>query len=75
MTRYKNLSGDSGVVGYDLGPDSITVHFRNGAAYLYNHAIPGPLHVEHMKSLAIAGRGLSSYISQVVKTRYAHKLR
>ena len=30
MPRYRNLSGQSGVVAYDTAPDSITLTFVNG---------------------------------------------
>jgi len=54
MERYKNLRGDSGIIGYEIGADSI---------------------IEQMKDLAIAGQGLNSFISKVVRKRYASKLR
>jgi len=71
---YKSLSGDSGVVSYDLGADSITLQFKDGAVYLYNYEKPGREHVERMKQLAIAGSGLSTYVSRQVKDAYARKL-
>jgi hypothetical protein len=75
MKRYRNLSGVSGVVAYEALDDEITVKFRNGDFYLYNHAEPGWQEVEDMKRLAVAGRGLSTYIAQRVKGRYARKWR
>ncbi|TXC88046.1 hypothetical protein [Paraburkholderia azotifigens] len=75
MKRYRNLSGSSGVVAYETTDDGITVKFRDGYFYLYNHATPGEQEVEEMKWLAVAGRGLSTYISQVVKDRYVRKWR
>jgi hypothetical protein len=71
MTPYKNLSGDSGVVAYEMGRDSITVEFRNSRRYVYDYGIPGRAHVEQMKALAVFGRGLSSYIAQEIKGKYA----
>ena len=75
MKRYRNLSGSSGVVAYEIADDAITVKFWEGDFYLYDYAEPGQQEVETMKGLAVAGRGLSSYISQVVKGRYARKWR
>lgn len=72
--RYESLSGDSGVVSYDLGADSITLQFKNGVVYLYNAEKPGKEHVERMKQLAKAGSGLSTYVSQHVKDAYARRL-
>lgn len=75
MERYKNLGGDSGVSAYEIGSDSITVQFNDGAMYLYNYASTGREAIETMKSLATSGRGLNSFISRSVKKRYASKLR
>lgn len=70
---YRNLSGNSGVLAYAVGPTSITVRFRNGDTphYLYDYASTGEQHVEAMKLLAHYGRGLSTYIAQHVQGRYA----
>jgi hypothetical protein len=73
MERYPYLDGNSGVTHYECGPDFIRVRFRNGVTYVYDHARPGTHHVEHMKELARAGKGLSTYISQVVRAAYARR--
>lgn len=70
LRRYRNLSGNSGVVAYEVGPDWIAVRFRNGETYRYTHASAGRLHVEEMKKLAHAGAGLSAYISRHVHEAY-----
>lgn len=75
MERYKNLSGNSGAASYEIGNESITVQFRDGATYLYNNQSAGAENIEQMKSLAVSGQGLSSFISKVVKKGYASKLR
>jgi hypothetical protein len=74
MKRYKNRSGDSGVVAYEVGADHIDIKFRNGDVYRYDVDIPGAGHIENMKLLALAGQGLSTYISRYVKDRYARKI-
>ena len=75
MERYKNLSGDSNVVAYELGQGSITVQFASGThrTYVYNSAKPGAVTVAEMQRLAVAGRGLNSYIGRVVKGNYSGK--
>lgn len=73
MTPYANHNGNSGVAGYELHTAGITVYFHGGAAYLYTAASADPGVIHHMKSLAIAGRGLSTFIAQSVKDRYARK--
>lgn len=75
MERYKNLSGSSGVVAYEIGPDFIRVQFADGAVYLYNNAITGLHNIEHMKQLAKNGQGLNSFINTTVRKAYARKER
>ena len=75
MEQYNDLNGDSGVVAYQIGSDSITVEFRGGAAYSYNYGSAGRSHIEAMKQLAASGDGLNSYINRNVKKLYAEKLR
>jgi len=71
MKRYLNLSGDSGVVAYELRPNAVKVKFRGSdRVYVYSHASAGATHVARMKRLAEAGRGLSTYISRHVHDRY-----
>ena len=71
MKRYRNLEGHSGVLAYDIRADAIAVKFAGGDVYDYTYARPGRAHVEQMKRLALAGRGLSTYISQHVREDYA----
>jgi hypothetical protein len=63
MEPYKNRDGNSGVLAYEIRPDAIRVWFA-AAAYEYTYGSAGRDAVEMMKKLAIAGRGLSTYISQ-----------
>ena len=73
MKRYKNLAGDSGVVAYEAGADWIAVRFRSGEVYRYTHTSAGRRKVEQMKTLAEAGRGLSTFISTSVGDDYDSK--
>jgi len=75
MERYKNLGGDSGVVAYEIGDKYIKVQFHDGSLYLYNYQSAGSNNIENMKELAIAGQGLNSFISRIVRKGYASKLR
>ncbi|NDK39484.1 hypothetical protein DT603_11585 [Pseudoxanthomonas gei] len=71
MERYGNLAGDSGVVAYAITARSILVKFAGSdRLYEYSHASAGKAHVETMKRLAQAGRGLSTYISRHVADDY-----
>lgn len=74
MERYQNLSGNSGVTAYEIGQDSITVQFQDGAVYLYTGQSAGLANLREMQRLALAGQGLSSFIARVVRDGYASKL-
>ena len=74
MPRYANRAHDSGVVAYEIGEGEIVVTFVNGDRYRYGRRRPGAAAVARMQALARAGRGLSTYISQVVRDRYEEKL-
>jgi hypothetical protein len=64
MTRYKNISGDSGVLSYTLAPDLIRIKFVDGRIYIYSYATAGEENVETMKRLAKAGQGLTTFINE-----------
>lgn len=74
MQRYGNLTGNSGVTGYEIARDGIIIEFNDGDCYLYNYASTGRKNVETMKRLAETGRGLSTFVSQHVRDAYAAKL-
>jgi hypothetical protein len=73
MHRYRNLDGNSGVSFYEYGPDFIRLQFLGGSIYRFDYQRPGQTHVEQMKELAQAGRGLSTYLSRHVQGAYALK--
>jgi len=75
MERYGNKGGDSGVVGYEIGPGSIVVAFKDGWKYLYDGTRPGAAIVSQLQQLARSGHGLNSYLTKVVKGRFARKFR
>lgn len=74
MEKYANFGGASGIRAYAFGVDSITILFRDGAMYLYNHRSTGPARIAHMKRLALAGQGLNTYINHAVRKAYAARL-
>ena len=73
MEKYKNFSGKSGIVVYEIGSDYIRVQFKDGSVYLYTYENPGKFDVEKMKELARQGSGLNSYINKQVKNNYQKK--
>ena len=58
MESNKNLSGNSGVLAYEIGDNSITVQFQDESVYVFNYASAGEENIEKMKELAVAGEGL-----------------
>lgn len=75
MERYENLGGNSGISGYEIGEDFIRVYFKDGGIYLYTYTSAGRYNIEHMKQLAIQGKGLNTFINTTVKKAYARKER
>ncbi|XDF35068.1 hypothetical protein RBH89_23120 [Paracidovorax avenae] len=75
MDRYLNRGGDSGITGYEISQSQIIVQFSDGWKYLYNSYKPGAIQVAEMQRLAVAGEGLNSYISRIVKKNYAERFR
>ncbi|MEW6707680.1 MAG: hypothetical protein AB1430_22780 [Pseudomonadota bacterium] len=71
MKRYGNRHGRSGVRAYEIGADSIAVQFAGSdEVYRYSYRSAGRERVEHMKALAEAGRGLSTFIARHVRNDY-----
>ncbi|HET6256288.1 MAG TPA: hypothetical protein VFE32_19585 [Puia sp.] len=75
MERYRNFSGKSGVIAFEIGTDNIKVQFLDGSVYLYDYSSPGIEAVRTMKTLAKKGSGLSTFISTSVRDRYAARLK
>jgi hypothetical protein len=74
MEKYQNQGGNSGAVGYEFTDDGIKVKFRDKAVYLYTEESTGREHIKEMKKLAVAGKGLTTYINRNVRQRYAKKI-
>ena len=73
MIIYQNKGRRSGVAGFDVTENSITVYFKGGLYYLYNEVKPGLKAVHEMIELAKAGEGLNTYINKYVHDDYASK--
>jgi hypothetical protein len=73
LVRYKNRAGNSGVIAYEIGRDSIRVQFVDGEWYVYTVKSAGRDNIERMKTLARSGQGLSGFISTHVKDRFASR--
>ena len=65
MEVYKSKSGKaSGVTGYEMGEDYITVQFGGANAYTYTYALNGKAIIDKMKKMALSSKGLSTFISR-----------
>ena len=67
MTPY---SENSGVVAYAIHDTYIDVEMRSGSVYRYSEAVTGKDSVKEMKRLALAGKGLATYISKYARGAY-----
>lgn len=70
MEEYRDINGDSGVIGYEMGIDYIRVQFKTGAVYKYTYSSAKRENVEHMKLLAKNGDGLNAFINTRVRRNY-----
>jgi hypothetical protein len=70
MQPYLHAGAESGITDYEIGTDYVLVRFRGGRTYRCSHAHAGVHHVDRMKELASAGRGLTTYINQHVRDLY-----
>jgi hypothetical protein len=75
MEKYKNLAGNSRVVAYEIGRDHIKVRFRDDSVFLYNYVCPGRQALEEMKTLALRGQGLFTFIHSRVSNNYAARVK
>lgn len=75
MQQYAGQRKNHGVVAYEVGPDSIDVEFTSGWIYHFTYQKPGQTRVEHMKHLAEAGTGLTTFINKHVRNRFASRRR
>lgn len=72
MKAYKNLGGNSGIIGYQIFENSIDIQFASGSVYTYTKQNLGEVNFEVMKALAEAGAGLCSFISKI-RNAYAEQ--
>lgn len=73
--KYKNLSGDSKVAVYEIVKDGMTVGFTDGSVYRYTNQSADPANIGKMKSLAVAGKGLGTFIAANVQDRFLRRVR
>lgn len=62
--KYRDVSGNSGIVNFSSGNDFIWIEFKGDKVYLYNSRITGEEAIKELNKKAILGKGLSGFISQ-----------
>ena len=75
MKRYKNLGGSSDVKAYEIAKDSVKVGFTSNSLYIYSNQSAGPENISKMKTLALAGKGLGTFVEANLKEKFARKIR
>jgi hypothetical protein len=73
MELYKNLSGKSGVIAYEIRSDEIVLKFTSGTCYLYREEKIGASNFMKIKILALNGQGLTTFINQYLHNRFEKK--
>ncbi len=73
--KYKNLSGASTVVSYEIAKDGMIVVFKDHSAYRYTNQSADPANIAKMKTLANAGKGLGTFITANLKGRELRRVR
>jgi hypothetical protein len=66
MRPYRNLNDNSSVLAFEIGSDSIKVMFSHGI-YTYSYDSTGQENIERMKTLALNGKGLNTFIDEYIK--------
>ena len=69
MEKYRNISGNSAIIAFEIGPNFVRVQFSHGAPYLYTYQSAGIANVDEMKRLARIGQGLNTFINQTPAVR------
>jgi len=75
MKKYKNVSGKSTVTMFELAKDVVTIRFASQEVYRFSNQSAGSENISKMKILALAGKGLGTFIENNVKEKFARKVR
>lgn len=72
---YKNAGGKSEVASFSIEKDAMNVRFKDRSEYRYTNQSASPEAIAKMKQLALAGKGLGTYIKANVADKYQRKIR
>lgn len=73
--KYKNAGGKSTIKKYELQHDAINLQFADGSSYRYTNQATGKENIAKMRELALAGKGLDTFVKNTVKDNYERKIR
>lgn len=73
--KYKNAGGKSSVLQYELEKDAVNIRFNDNTAYRYTNQSSGRENIAKMKTLALAGKGLGTFVEANLKDKYERKIR
>ena len=78
MVNYKNLNGNSNVIGYKFFDKGIDVFFgrKTGkmSGYRYTYESAGEEAIKMMKQLALSGKGLGAFLATKPYHKHERKL-
>lgn len=75
MKKYKNLSGKSTVAAFEIAKDYMKIGFTSHEVYRYSNQSVGGDNLKQMKTLALAGKGLGTFIETKAKDKSDRKIR
>lgn len=73
--RYKNLGGKSIISQYEIEKDAVNLRFTDHSSYRYTNQSAGRDNIAKMKELALAGKGLGTFVESSLKDRFERKIR
>ena len=75
MVNYRGKNPRAGVNTVEILPHAIILEFKDRKdRYLYDGNTPGLDHVSTMKSLALIGNGLTTYVNKYVREKLCSKV-
>jgi hypothetical protein len=72
--RYKNAGGKSTILRYEIEKDAVNLVFTDHSSYRFTNQSAGPENIAKMKTLALSGKGLGTFV-ETVKDRFERKIR
>ena len=74
MNTYRNISGKSGIVGFNILQNGILVKFTSGTIYEYTFESAGKNTIDIIRNLAMTGIGLNGFLVREANRVKPYKL-